>query len=95
MPAPFVPFFDLGLLQSILLDSFGIAVISYVISLSISRIVAAKFKYQVTPEVAAEPLKRPFLNPSTQNASPRQGSRDEGSEASSLKIKFWNCNDRS
>ena len=50
MPEPFVPFLDLNLMKAVLLDAFGIAVISYVISLSISRIVAAKFKYQVMPE---------------------------------------------
>ena len=50
MPEPFVPFLDLNLMKAVLLDAFGIAVISYVISLSIARIVAAKFKYQVMPE---------------------------------------------
>ena len=47
MPSPFVPFMDVNLLQMVVLDAFGIAVISYVISLSIARIVAAKFRYQV------------------------------------------------
>jgi hypothetical protein len=48
MPAPYVPFLDLDLLKKVFPDAIGISVISYVITLSISRIVANKHKYQVS-----------------------------------------------
>jgi hypothetical protein len=47
MPSPYVPFLDLELLKSVFLDALGIAIISYVISLSMARMVALKLKYQV------------------------------------------------
>ncbi len=50
MPTPYVPFLDSNLLGDVFPDAIGISVISYVISLSISRIVASKHKYQVKIE---------------------------------------------
>jgi MFS superfamily sulfate permease-like transporter len=47
MPTPYVPFLDGELLRKVFPDAVGIAIISYVISLSIARIVANKHKYQV------------------------------------------------
>ena len=47
MPAPYVPFLDGDLLADVFPDSIGISVIAFVISLSISRIIANKHKYQV------------------------------------------------
>lgn len=47
MPTPYVPFLDFDLMQKVFLDSLGVAIISYVISLSMARMVALKLKYQV------------------------------------------------
>ena len=47
MPSPYVPVGDLSLLKLVFVDSIGIALISYVISLSLARIMASKHRYQV------------------------------------------------
>ena len=47
MPTPCVPFLDWDLLKMVFLDSLGVAIISYVISLSMARMAALKLHYQV------------------------------------------------
>ena len=47
MPSPYVPVSDVGLLKLVFLDAAGIALIAYVISLSLARIMASKHRYQV------------------------------------------------
>jgi len=47
MPTVFVPLSNLELLKEIFMDSIGIALIAYVISLSLARIVASKHGYRV------------------------------------------------
>lgn len=62
MPTPFLPVADPELLKLIFLDSLGIALIAYVISLSLARIVASKHRYQVDPnqELVAQGLSNIF-----------------------------------
>jgi hypothetical protein len=47
MPSPYIPVRDVTLLKLVLVDAFGIALIAYVISLSLARIMASKHRYQV------------------------------------------------
>ena len=47
MPEPYVPFLDSQLLSDVFPDAVGISVISYVITLSISRILGNRHKYEV------------------------------------------------
>ena len=47
MPSPYNPVSDPPLLKEVFVDSIGIALIAYVISLSLARIMASKHRYQV------------------------------------------------